>query len=182
MSLKYNKYIFAILLAFGVFTILQYLKTDILYLMTYGTTTIFIWLFSISDIKTKTVSALWIYIAMVIVFLLRFCMMCSLTVNRVPAFMIESIIVFIVLNILSKTLKNRIGNGDFDIACIIYLSIGPAGMFCSFVIACLLSLIFSLNIILKKHKNLKSYSVPFIPYLYMGYLIVLLLAKELIFI
>ncbi len=75
--------------------------------------------------------------------------------------MIESIIVFIILNILSKALKNRIGSGDFDIACIICLSIGPAGMFCSFVIACLLSLIFSLNIILKKHKNLKSYSVPF---------------------
>ena len=53
MSLKYNKYIFAILLAFGVFTILQYLKTNILYLLTYGTTAVFIWLFSISDIKTK---------------------------------------------------------------------------------------------------------------------------------
>ena len=180
--MKYNKYIFATLLVFGVFTILQYLKTDILYLMTYGTTAIFIWLFSISDIKTKTVSALLIYIAMVIVFLLRFYMMCSFAVNRVPAFMIESIIVFIVLNILSKALKNRIGNGDFDIVCIIYLSIGLTGMFCSFIIACLLSLIFSLHIILKKHKNLKSYSVPFIPYLYMGYLIVLLLAKELIFI
>ena len=112
--MKYNKYIFATLLVFGVFTILQHLKTDILYLMTYGTTAIFIWLFSISDIKTKTVSALWIYIAMVIVFLLRFCMMCSLAVNRVPAFMIESIIIFIVLNILSKALKNRIGSGDFD--------------------------------------------------------------------
>ena len=180
--MKYNKYIFAVLLAFGVFTILQYLKTDILYLLTYGITAIFIWLFSISDIKTKTVSALWIYIAMVIVFLLRFSTMCSFAVNRVPVFMIESIIVFIVLNILSKALKNRIGSGDFDIVCIIYLSIGLTGMFCSFVIACLLSLIFSLNIILKKHKNLKSYSVPFIPYLYMGYLIVLLLAKELIFI
>lgn len=70
MSLKYNKYTFATLLVFGVFTILQYLKTDILYLLTYATTAVFIWLFSISDIKTKTVSALWIYIAMVIVFLL----------------------------------------------------------------------------------------------------------------
>ncbi len=91
---------------------------------------IFIWLFSISDIKTKNSIGHWlIYIAMVIVFLLRFCMMCSLAVNRVPAFMIESIIIFIVLNILSKALKNRIGSGDFDIACIICLSIGPAGMF-----------------------------------------------------
>ena len=43
--------------------------------------------------------------------------------------MIESIIIFIVLNILSKALKNRIGSGDFDIACIICLSIGHAGMF-----------------------------------------------------
>ena len=111
--MKYNKYIFAVLLAFGVFTTLQYLKTDLLYLLTYGITAIFIWLFSISDIKTKTVSALWIYIAMVIVFLLRFCMMCSLAVNRVPAFMIESIIVFIILNILSKALKNRIGSGAY---------------------------------------------------------------------
>lgn len=170
------------LFAFGVFTILQYLKTDILHFVTYSITAVFLCLFSVSDIKTKTVSALWIYIAIVIVFLLRFFMMCSLAVDRVPVFMIESIIIFIVLNILSKALKNRIGNGDFDIVCIIYLSIGLTGMFCSFVAACLLSLMFRLHIILKERKNLKSYSVPFIPYLYMGYLIVLLLAKELIFI
>lgn len=182
MNSKYNNFIFVLLFLFGAFTALICFHAGEENILIYITTIVFLYGFSISDIKVKTISAIWGYMAMIFIFMLRFYFMCGFAVEYVPKFMIESIIVFVIFNIVSKALKGRIGNGDFDVAYIIYLSIGLTGMFCSFVIGCLLSLMFSLHIILKKHKNLKSYSVPFIPYLYMGYLIVLLLAKGLIFI
>lgn len=182
MKSKCNHLIYILLLVLGIFTVFQYLQADTVNFFIYATSVCFLWWFSVSDIKTRTVSAPLIYVAMGMVFLLRFCWLCRMTVELVPLFLVESIIVFLVFNILSKFLKGKIGNGDFDIAHIIYLSIGLTGLFYTFIIACLLSLIFSLKIILKEHKNLKSHSVPFIPYMYLGYLAVLLLAKELIFI
>lgn len=182
MKSKCNHLIYILLLVLGIFTVFQYLQTDIVNFFIYAISVCFLWWFSVSDIKTRTVSALLIYVAMGIIFLLRFCWLCRMTVERVPLFLVESVIVFLVFNILSKFLRGKIENGDFDIAYIIYLCIGLTGLFYSFVIACLLSIIFSLKIILKEHKNLKSQRVPLIPYLYMGYLAVLLLAKELIFI
>lgn len=182
MKSKCSYIIYILLLALGIFTVLQYLQADMAGFIIYATSVGFLWWFSVSDIKTRTVSALLIYVAMGLVFLLRFYLMCNMSVKDVPMFLVKSMIVFIIFYILSKVLKNKIGNGDFDVAYIIYLCIGLTGLFYTFVIACLLSLIFSLKVILKEHKNLKSQSIPFIPYMYIGYSVVLLLAKELIFI
>lgn len=182
MNSKCNSIIYILLLVLGIFTVFQYLQTDTVNFFTYATSVCFLWWFSVSDIKTRTISAQMANTAIVLIYLMRFCSLCILSAGKVPQFIVESLIVLFIFKVLSKYLRGKIGNGDFDIAYIIYLCIGLTGLFCSFVIACLLSLIFSLKIILKEHKNLKSQSVPFIPYLYMGYLAVLLLAKELIFI
>lgn len=182
MKSKCNHLIYILLLVLGIFTVFQYLQTDTVNFFTYATSVCFLWWFSVSDIKTRTISARMVNTAIVLIYLIQFCTLCILSLGNVPRFLVESLIVLFIFKVLSKYLRGKIENGDFDIAYIIYLCIGLTGLFYSFVIACLLSLIFSLKIILKEYKNLKSQSVPLIPYLYMGYLAVLLLAKELIFI
>lgn len=182
MKSKCNHLIYILLLVFGIFTVFQYLQTDTVNFFTYATSVCFLWWFSVSDIKTRTISARMVNTAIVLIYLIQFCTLCILSLGNVLRFLVESLIVLFIFKVLSKYLRGKIENGDFDIAYIIYLCIGLTGLFYSFVIACLLSLIFSLKIILKEYKNLKSQSVPLIPYLYMGFLAVLLLAKELIFI
>ena len=182
MNLKCNQFIYVLLLVFGMFTVFRFLQSDTVNFFVYLTSAYILWRLSVSDIKTRTISALMANKAIVLIYLLRICTLCILSSGNIPGFIVESLIVLLVFKVLSKFLRGKIGNGDFDVAYIIYLSIGMTGLFYSFVIACLLSIIFSLKIILKEHKNLKSQSVPFIPYLYMGYMAVLLIAKEMIFI
>ena len=182
MKSKCNAIIYILLLVLGIFTVFQYLQADTVNFFTYATSVCFLWWFSVSDIKTRAISARMANTAIVLIYLMRFCTLCILSTGDIPRFIVESLIVLFIFKVLSKYLRGKIGNGDFDVAYIIYLCIGLTGLFYSFVIACLLSIIFSLKIILKEHKNLKSQSVPFIPYLYMGYIAVLLLVKEMIFI
>lgn len=181
MNLKCNRIKYAFILLLGIFTVLSCLKTPDIYTIIYSVTTVFLICFSINDMKTRTISATLVYMAMCCIYLMRFYALCRFSVENVLSFMFESIIVFIIFKITSKLLKGKIGNGDFDIAYIIYLSIGLNGLFYVYIIACLLSLAFSLPQILLKHQKLKLCSVPFIPYLYIGYSVLLLL-KELIFI
>lgn len=181
MNLKCNRIKYAFMLLLGIFTVLACLKAPDIHTVIYSVTTVFLMCFSISDMKTRTISATLVYMAMCCIYLMRFYALCRFSIEKVPSFMFESIIVFIIFNIISKFTKGKIGNGDFDIAYIIYLSIGLTGLFYVYIIACLLSPAFSLPQILLKHKKLKLCSVPFIPYLYIGYSALLLL-KELIYI
>lgn len=181
MNLKCNRIKYAFMLLLGIFTALACLKTPDIHTIIYSVTTGFLICFSISDMKTRTISATLVYMAMCFIYLMRFYTLCRFSIDKIPLFILESIIVFAVFNILSKLLKGKIGNGDFDVTYIIYLSIGLNGLFYLYIIACLLSLAFSLPQILLKHKKLNLCSVPFIPYLYIGYSAFLLL-KELIFI
>ena len=182
MKSKINAIIYILLLILGIFTVFGFLHTDIVNFFVYFASAYLIWRLSISDIETRTISARMANMAIMLIYIMRFLTLYILSSGNIPRFVVESLIVLFIFKVLSKFLRGKIGNGDFDVAYIIYLSIGMTGLFCSFVIACLLSVIFSLKIILKEHKNLKSQSVPFIPYLYIGYMVVLLLAKEMIFI
>lgn len=179
---KHNIILYVILSILGIFTVYQYFYADTVIFLICAVSVVFMYWFSNKDILTRTIPAIPVYAAMGVIFLLRFCYMCENTVERVPVFIVKSIIVFLVLHILSKLLCGKIGNGDFDIAYTIYLCVGITGLFYAFTAACVLVLIRSLPIIVKKHKNLKSCSIPLIPYMYAGYLTVLLFEKELIFI
>lgn len=179
---KHNIILYVILSILGIFTVYQYFYADTEIFLICAVSVGFMYWFSNKDILTRTISAIPVYAAIGIIFLMRFCYMCENTVERVPVFIVKSIIVFLALHILSKLLCGKIGNGDFDIAYIIYLCVGITGLFYAFTAACVLVLIRSLPIIVKKYKNLKSCSIPLIPYMYVGYLTVLLFAKELIFI
>ena len=177
---KRNLILNVILSILGIFTVYQYLYDDTVIFLICTVSVGSIYWFSNRDILTRTIPAIPVYAAMGVIFLLRFFYMCQNTVEIVSVFVLEAIIVFLVLYILSKIFCGKIGDGDFDIAYIIYLCVGISGLFYSFTTACVLVLIRSLPIIVKKHKNLKSCSIPFIPYMYAGYLTVLLFAKELI--
>lgn len=181
MNLKCNQIKYAFMVLLGIFTVSACLKTPDMHTVIYSVSTFFLMCFSISDIKTRTISAVFVYTAMCCIYLMRFYALCRFSVEKIPLFILESIIVLVVFYIISKFSRGKIGNGDFDVAYIVYLSVGLTGLFYVFLIACLLSFALSLPQIVLKHKNLKLCSVPFIPYMYIGYS-VLLLAKELIFI
>lgn len=178
MNSKYNKYIFVLLFALGAVAVFPYIKVGLLQLFIYGVSALSLWYFSICDIKTRTISAMLVYTAAILIFLLRFLAVCRFEIEKIPVFMLECIAVFVTLYILSRVFKGKIGNGDFDIAYIIYLSIGLEGLFYTFIIACVLSLILNMRIIIKNRKNIKAFSVPFIPYMYIGYITALIFLKE----
>lgn len=175
---KCNKYISGLLFALGAFAVFPHIKVGLLQLFIYGVSALSLWYFSVRDIKTRTISAALVYAAFALIFLLRFLAVCRFEIEKIPVFMIECIAVFVTLYILSRVFKGKIGNGDFDIAYIIYLSIGLEGLFYTFIIACVLSLILNMRSIIKNRKNIKAFSVPFIPYMYIGYVTVLLFLKE----
>ncbi len=180
MSLNYKSGYSLFLLGIGIFAILQYLNSGagifMLCLVSIG----FLWLLSIQDNATKTINAYVAYGAIITVFMIRFCCICAYAVNTVYWYLIETIILFIILKFLSKHLKSKIGEGDFDAMHIIILCVGFKGFIYSFVIACFLAVFKYIPTVIKDFKSLKRISVPFIPYMYMGYVAVLLLWKELI--
>ena len=173
-KLKCDKYISGLLFALGIFAIFAYTKSGVLQLLHCSASVLLLWYFSVCDMKTRTISAALVYAAFALIFLLRFLAVCRFKIEKIPVFMLECIAVFVTLYILSRVFKGKIGNGDFDIAYIIYLSIGLEGLFYTFIIACVLSLILNMRIIIKNRKNIKAFSVPFIPYMYIGYVTVLL--------
>lgn len=178
---KYNTIKFALLLFIGMFAIVQNISCNSELVMT-AVSVASLWCFSVSDICKRTISALGVYSVIVVLFLMKFYILCRTDIGTVQIFLMESMIVFCVLFALSRILRGKIGNGDFDIACIIYLCIGIKGMVWAFIFACMLVLALNLAKIIREHKKLKEYSIPLIPYLYIGYCLVLIIAKEMIFI
>lgn len=175
---KCDKYISGLLFALGIFVLFAYTKAGVLQLLNCSVSVLLLWYFSVCDIKTRTISAASVYAAFALIFLLRFFAVCRFEIEKIPVFMLECIVVFIALYVLSRFFKGKIGNGDFDIAYIIYLSIGMTGLFFAFIVACVLSLILNMRSIINNRKNIKTFSVPFIPYMYIGYVTVLLFLKE----
>lgn len=145
-------------------------------------TCIFLICCSISDIRTKSVSAWFIFCGTTIVFLLRFYDVCIIDIYTVIKFLSQSIVIFTVFKIISVFMKNKIGDADFDVLFVICLSIGISGTMIDLICACLLAFVKSLPAIIKDCKNPRNYSIPFIPYLSVGYFIILLISKGVIFI
>ena len=175
---KCDRCISGLLFALGIFAIFAYTKAGVLQLLNCSVSVLLLWYFSVYDMKTRTISAAPVYAAFALIFLLRFFAVCRFEIEKIPVFMLECIVVFIALYVLSRFFKGKIGNGDFDIAYIIYLSIGLTGLFYAFIVACVLSLILNMRSIINNRKNIKTFSVPFIPYMYIGYVTVLLFLKE----
>ena len=171
-----------ILSALGALMVYSYVFADTIIFLICVVSVSALWWFSVSDCLTREISAPLVYAAIGILFLLRFYALCSMAIHTVPWFLLKTILVFLAFRFLSNHFKGRIGNGDFDVAFILYLCVDIIGLLYAFFAACILVFIRSLPIILKNHKNLKSYSVPLIPYLYAGYITVLLFEKGLIFI
>lgn len=132
---------------------------------------------SISDIRTKSVSVWLILCGTTIVFLLRLYEACIIDIHITINFLIQSISILAVFKMLSVFMKHKIGAADFDVLFVIYLSIGILGTMIDFICACLLVFVKSLPKIVKDCKNLRNCSIPFIPYLSAGYLIILLISK-----
>ncbi len=168
------------MLGIGIFTILQYLKSGAgvfcLCLASIG----FLWVLSVQDNAARFVNEYVSYGAMFTIFLIRFCCICSYNIDTVYWYLIENIILFILFKLLSKHLKGKLGEGDFDVAHIIILCVGFEGFLYTYMIGCFLAIFKYIPLIFTKFRSLKSKSIPFIPYLYMGYVAVLLLWKEMI--
>ena len=62
MKSKSNSIIYILLLALGIFPVFQYLQADTVNLFIYATSVCFLWCFSVSDIKTRTISAIMVNI------------------------------------------------------------------------------------------------------------------------
>lgn len=180
MNLNYKSGHSLFLLGIGIFTILQYLNSGAGILLLCLASIGFLWWLSVQDNATKTINAYVAYAAIFIVFMIQFCYICSYAVNTVYWYLIKNIILIIVLKLLSKHLKGKIGEGDFDAAYIIILCVGFEGFIYTFIIACSLAVFKYIPLIITDFKSLKKISVPFIPYMYIGYLVVLLLWKEMI--
>ena len=101
MKSKCNSIIYILLLVLGIFTVFQYLQTDTVNLFTYATSVCFLWWFSVSDIKTRTISAQMANTAIVLIYLMRFCSLCILSAGKVPQFIVESLIVLFIKAFLS---------------------------------------------------------------------------------
>ncbi len=178
-----NRVIELLIIAAGVRVSLGYVRYGIFSFLMCAVSTLFLAVCAISDIRTRTISGLWMDSGMVTIYGLRFCSVCHSCSNTVIVlFLARTILVLFILKLLPTILGEKIGDGDFDVAYVIYLSVGPIGVAGAFVIACIAALVIMLPVILKRHKNLKTCSVPFIPYLYIGYLVMQLMVKERIFI
>ena len=180
MNLNYKSGYSLFLLGIGIFTMLQYLNSGAGILLLCFASIGFLWWLSVQDNATKKINAYVAYMAIFIVFMIRFCYICSYAVNIVYWYLIKNIILVIVLKLLSKHLKEKIGEGDFDAAYIIILCVGIEGFIYTFMIACSLAVFRYIPLIITDLKSLKKISVPFVPYMYIGYLVVLLLWKEMI--
>ncbi len=168
------------MLSIGIFAILQYLTSGtgqfILCLVSVG----FLWRLSIQDKATRFVDGTVANTAICIVFAIRLFYMHRYGLNAILIYLFETIILFVIFKFLSKHLKGKLGEGDFDAAHIIILCVGFEGFLYTYMIGCFLVIFKYIPLIFTKFRSLKSKSVPFIPYLYMGYVAVLLLWKEMI--
>lgn len=178
-----NSVIELLLIAAGAAVSLGHIRYGVFSFLVCVVSNIFLIMCAISDIRTRTISGLLMNSGIVAVYSLRFCSVCYSCSNTVISlFLARTILVFFILKLLSGILDNKIGDGDFDVAYVIYLSVGPVGLFGAFIIACVAVLITMLPVILIRHKKLNTCSVPFIPYLYIGYLAMVLIVKERVFI
>lgn len=145
-------------------------------------TGIFLLCCSVEDIRTRTVSAWLLLCGTVLVFGWRFFVIYSInSTAAVVCFMIQDVFMFVLLKFFSMVLKEKMGTADFDVLFVIFLDIGISGMIISLFTACIFVLISSLPHILRRDTKIKECSVPFIPYLFAGY-IATLLVRGMIFI
>lgn len=88
--------------------------------------------------------------------------------------LLTSIILFLVLLIANKVSKDSIGMGDVKLIPVISLFLGFSNIFSVIFISLLLSLIFGVILIIKDKKDIKT-EIPFVPFIFIGVLLNLLL-------
>lgn len=182
MSLKCNKKVYIVFAAFailGVLASLRYFNISKMEFLIFTVSVFFMSAYSVSDIDSRTVSGISLLCGIITVFVLKFIGRAfSVSYACAMIYSGKALLFLCIIKILSKIFKNKIGSADFDTAYIIFLCIGAAGLFYSFIIACLLVIIKHFSQILIKRNSFGQQSVALIPYMYLGYLITILFIRS----
>lgn len=124
---------------------------------------------SIQDIKEKQISIIILGLGFMVLLITTPFINTLYMVDRILGFMIGVIVV-----ILSKITKDKIGIGDGLILCSTGMGLGFWGNLELFAYALFIAAIVSI-VLLSLRKVDKKYSLPFVPFLMLSYLVILVL-------
>lgn len=138
-------------------------------------TIIVIGISAISDLKTQEVYSVIVYTGWLFIAALRIYQFVSDgNIQRLIGACTISVLLAVFLFNFSMIARKYVGGGDFDVAFLLFLSCGGYGLFQCLFYGSVIGLLFLIPALVTRNINLKT-CIPFVPLLYLGYVINLIL-------